>query len=306
MQGEDFLAGRVLAYSALFRLWSIEHYQRCSFRCSFCCTDSQGRSAPAVAPEEFVDTLVAELQLAETVHGLDRKNDALIMSCLSDPYVYEEEDYGLTRAILDRLGSDGYRFVIVTRNDLVQRDLDVLQQYRGQCAVSFSLSSLVPASASPYESHAPDPARRLACANRLAAEGLDVTLRIDPWIPGVTDVEQILAHCSPGLSVVVSPLHLAGTLSRMMVVEDSSEAACLQADDSPALAARIARFTARGLCTSTGKHFSALGQQDVNRAYLEEFRRLPTRKNVRWFRPIYPDTVDIGEFYRFLKPGAGG
>jgi len=296
---DSFYAGSLLLYSPLFRLWSIEHYRRCSFRCSYCCVDAQGKSSAAFSKEHVLNVLAAELAIAESQYGFDKEDSALVISCFSDPYTYEDAEYGLTRVIIDYLACAGYRFSLVTRSDAVLRDIDILQKYPGQVAVSLSVTVIDQQSVDKLEPHAPPPLARLACAKMLVDAGIDTTIRIDPWIPEVTDIDALLALCPLEAKVLVSPLHVAGTLSGFFAAS-GHEIENFSTDNY--LPHMVKTYLAKGLCRSTKKHFHHLQQADINEAYVQERNRIGFRKNTKWFYPIYPGNSDVDIFYKFLKP----
>jgi DNA repair photolyase len=81
--------------------------------------------------------------------------------------------------------------VIVTKNYLVTRDIDILHELaRYQCiGVSISLTTLDPRLRSVMEPRASSPARRLAAIAALADAGIPVGYLQAPMIPGLTDSE---------------------------------------------------------------------------------------------------------------------
>ena len=81
LREDNFLAGKLLAFSPVFRLWSIEPYNRCSFRCTYCCSDAQGKSLPAISKENIVDVLEAELAAASSTGLFAPESTEIILSC---------------------------------------------------------------------------------------------------------------------------------------------------------------------------------------------------------------------------------
>jgi len=81
--------------------------------------------------------------------------------------------------------------VIITKNHLVTRDIDILQELaRYQCvSVSVSLTTLDGKLSAVMEPRASRPARRLAAIQRLADAGIPVGYLQAPMIPGLTDAE---------------------------------------------------------------------------------------------------------------------
>jgi DNA repair photolyase len=81
--------------------------------------------------------------------------------------------------------------VIITKNYLVTRDIDIFSELaRHQCiGVTMSVTTLDPKLSSLMEPRASRPARRLAAIRTLAEAGIPVGYLQAPMIPGLTDSE---------------------------------------------------------------------------------------------------------------------
>ncbi len=80
---------------------------------------------------------------------------------------------------------------IVTKSNLVLRDLDILAEMAAQnlVKVAVSVTTLDPALARRMEPRAPHPARRLAAIRALAEAGVPTTVLAAPVIPSLNDHE---------------------------------------------------------------------------------------------------------------------
>jgi DNA repair photolyase len=115
----------------------------------------------------------------------------LAMSGVTDCYQPVEKKRELTRRCLEVLLEFRNPVVIVTKNYLVTRDIDVLSKLaRYQCAgVTVSMTTLDPKLSSVMEPRASTPARRLEAIRALAEAGIPVGYLQAPMIPGLTDSE---------------------------------------------------------------------------------------------------------------------
>lgn len=109
------------------------------------------------------------------------------MSNSSDPYPPAEKKLELTRKSLEIFVQKKVRLQVITKSDLILRDLDLLEKL--PVAVSFSLTTLKPKIAKKLEPRAPAPARRIAAMKELAGRGIPVTVRLDPIIPEINGGE---------------------------------------------------------------------------------------------------------------------
>jgi len=110
------------------------------------------------------------------------------MANSSDPYPPIEQDLGVTRRCLKILLPRGFKVMIITKSDIIVRDVDLLS--RGNCAVSFTITTLKDELASIIEPRAPRPRDRIKAIKVLSEAGVPCILRIDPIIPGLNDVEE--------------------------------------------------------------------------------------------------------------------
>jgi len=109
----------------------------------------------------------------------------------TDPYQPVERERQLTRRILEVLADYRHPVGIVTKSNLVLRDLDILAPMaeQGLVRVAVSVTTLDRSLARRMEPRAPTPARRLEAVRELAAAGVPVTVLNAPIVPALNDHE---------------------------------------------------------------------------------------------------------------------
>ncbi len=119
------------------------------------------------------------------------KPQLVALSGNTDCYQPVEKQKQLTRRCLEVLLEFRNPVVIITKNHLVSRDVDILAELaRFDCiAVTLSLTTLDHKLSSLLEPRASRPARRLAAIAKLADAGVPVGYLQAPMIPGLTDSE---------------------------------------------------------------------------------------------------------------------
>ena len=115
----------------------------------------------------------------------------LAMSGVTDPYQPVERRLKLTRGCLEVLTEFRNPVSIVTKNQLVTRDADLLSQLaRVKAAVVFlSLTTLDTELRRVLEPRTSPPVARLATISALAQAGIPVGVLVAPVVPGLTDHE---------------------------------------------------------------------------------------------------------------------
>jgi len=115
----------------------------------------------------------------------------LALGANTDAYQPVERERKLTRRILEVLADYRHPVGIVTKSNLVLRDLDILgaMAERGLVRVAVSVTTLDRRLARRMEPRAPTPARRLDAIRELAAAGVPVTVLNAPIVPALNDHE---------------------------------------------------------------------------------------------------------------------
>ena len=113
------------------------------------------------------------------------------ISGVTDCYQPGERKYQLTRRCLEVLLEFRNPVMIITKNYLVTRDIDILAELaRHQCAaVTISMTTLDAHLSSVMEPRASGPSRRLAAIRKLAEAAIPVGYLQAPMVPGLTDSE---------------------------------------------------------------------------------------------------------------------
>lgn len=144
--------------------------------------------------------------------------DVVAMGTNTDPYQPVERDLKITRSILKVLSEFNNPVGIVTKNQLITRDIDILADMakRNLAEVFLSVTTLDKKLARDMEPRASAPHRRLEAIRALSAAGIPTGVMTAPMIPGLNDheMEAILeaaaeagATCA-GFTVLRLPLEI--------------------------------------------------------------------------------------------------
>jgi DNA repair photolyase len=174
---------------------SINPYRGCEHGCVYCFarpTHAYMGLSPGLDFETklFVKDGAAAL-LERELAAPSYKPRTIAMGTNTDPYQPIERQYRITRSILEVLARCDHPVGIVTKSNLVLRDLDILAPMaaKGLAKVYLSVTTLEKDIARKMEPRAPIPARRLEAIERLAAAGVPVGVMVAPIIPAVNDSE---------------------------------------------------------------------------------------------------------------------
>jgi DNA repair photolyase len=182
--------------------WTINPYRGCEFACKYCYARYTHEFMELRDGAEFEQKIYVKQHTADLLrHDLRRvkPGEAIALGTATDPYQPAERRYQVTRGILEEFARHrGFELGIVTKSNLVVRDLDLLREV----SKSNSLSIHITVTTLDVEL-APRPDLRMDAVRELSAAGLTVGVSCSPVLPGITD--------SPaGLEAVVRAAAAAG------------------------------------------------------------------------------------------------
>jgi len=167
--------------------YSINPYLGCVHGCIYCYARFMTRfSKQPVVWGQFCDAKVnaADVLSKQLVNA---KKGLVSLSTVTDPYQTPERKYQLTRKILIALLAAGFPVSILTKSDLVLRDIDVLQQFgRETCDVGFSIATCDEVIRRQFEPRAPSIQKRMDALKILHASGIRTWVFIAPILPCFT------------------------------------------------------------------------------------------------------------------------
>jgi DNA repair photolyase len=174
---------------------SINPYRGCEHGCIYCFARPNHEYLGFSAGLDFESKILvkedAPQLLRKELMSPRWKPQVIAISGVTDSYQPIERRLQLTRRCLEVLVEFRNPVVIITKNELVTRDIDLLLQLArfDGVLVFVSVTSLDPELARELEPRASQPARRLAAIEALSAAGVPAGALIAPVIPGLTDHE---------------------------------------------------------------------------------------------------------------------
>ena len=180
---------------------SLNPYRGCEHGCIYCYARPTHEYLGFSAGLDFESRILVKEEAPELLRrelaAPKWKPQTLALSGVTDPYQPIERKLLLTRRCLAVLAECRNPVCLVTKNQLVTRDLDhlcELARHRAVC-VCVSLTTLDPELRRVLEPRTSPPAARLAAIRELSAANVPVGVLIAPIIPAINDHElpQLLA-----------------------------------------------------------------------------------------------------------------
>ena len=174
-------------------------FRGCTHGCIYC----DSRSLCYQMPHEFSDVAVKENAPSLLDAALSRKRRKCMIGfgSMSDPYIPAESSLRLTRQCLEIIARRGFGVSLITKSDLVLRDIDLLKeiQERAKAVVSVTLTTADDTLCRKIEPHVCPTSRRAEVLCALRDAGIPTVVWLCPILPYINDtkenLEGILSLC---------------------------------------------------------------------------------------------------------------
>jgi DNA repair photolyase len=187
--------------------YTLNPYEGCSFNCQYCYVrgSKYGENMAETLSVKINSVDILEKQLA--LRARKGQRGIIALASATDPYLPAEEKYQLTQRYLELILKYRFPVLIITKSDLVLRDLGLLKEIDQQAIhapdiaprltrgaiISFSFSTLEQSIAATLEPGATSPAVRLAALSACHEAGLMTGVNLMPILPLINDSQEHLA-----------------------------------------------------------------------------------------------------------------
>jgi len=166
--------------------YQVDPYIGCEHLCHYCYALNQAEtnwSKEILIHEDIAGQLSEELDQIPT--------QSIYLGYNSDPYQPCEAEYYQTRKTLELLLRKGFSAGILTKSDLVVRDIDLLKEMKG-VSVLFSMAFNDNRTRTAFETKTISNEKRTDSLRQLKEAGIPTGAVISPVIPYITDVIPII------------------------------------------------------------------------------------------------------------------
>jgi DNA repair photolyase len=173
--------------------WTINPYRGCEFACKYCYARYTHEFMEMRDGVDFERKIYVKQHTANLLRQELRKvklGEDIAIGTATDPYQPAERKFEVTRAILEELSlHSGLKIGIVTKSNLVLRDIDLLRQAgeQNRISVNVTITTLNTDLARKLEPGAPRPDLRMAAMRALNQAGIEAGVICAPVLPGITD-----------------------------------------------------------------------------------------------------------------------
>jgi DNA repair photolyase len=167
--------------------YTVNPYRGCAHGCIYC----DARANQYGLSESFEETVLVKDNAAEVLdRQLPRLKRAVVaMGGVCDSYQPIERERGVTRSVVEVLCRHSFPVQVLTKSDLVLRDLELYQEVarRSWVCVFFTITTFDEQIAGRFEPGASPPERRLEAMRAVTDAGLVTGVAMMPLLPGISD-----------------------------------------------------------------------------------------------------------------------
>lgn len=181
--------------------YSLNPYLGCSFDCEYCYIN--GSKYANSTNSFYIKSNAVEILKSQLKQKLkSRERAVFLIGSATDPYIDIEKELFLTRDILKLFNRFRFPVHIVTKSDLILRDIDILRKInnnailpkdianlKSKIIITFSFSTIDEKIAKLFEPKAPSPKRRIEAIKKLKKENFLVGVSLMPLLPYISDTE---------------------------------------------------------------------------------------------------------------------
>jgi len=173
--------------------YSINPYRGCQFACNYCDAITE-KYLVHENVEDFSRVIHVKINAPELLEKEIKRvrKDVIALNGVTDGYQPAERKYEISRRILEVIRDNNFPVHIVTKSDLVLRDIDLLSEIaeNSWCAVTITIITFDKKLRPLLEPFAPSPERRLSAVKELVNAGILSGVDFTPIVPYLADGEE--------------------------------------------------------------------------------------------------------------------
>ena len=200
--------------------WMINPYRGCEFGCKYCYARYTHEFMELRDGVDFERKIYVKQHTAWLLRQeLKRVRDgqSIAIGTATDPYQPAERKFGITRALMEEFTRhEGLTIGLVTKSDLILRDLDLLRAIaeKNRLSIHVTVTTVKTDLARILEPRAPRPDLRFKAVQKLVEAGIRTGVNCAPVLPAITDahadLESVVSASAAAKAMFVSagPLFL--------------------------------------------------------------------------------------------------
>ena len=168
--------------------YNMNLYRGCQHQCIYC--DSRS-DCYQIGDFTEIHVKVNAIELLKDILPRKRVRGTIGFGSMNDTYMPVEKKYKMTRQALEIIAEQRFPIHIITKSDLVVRDIDILKEINKVfAAISFTITTADDALSKKLEPGAPPSSARFAAMKAVSAAGIHTGMTMMPILPFIEDTTE--------------------------------------------------------------------------------------------------------------------
>jgi DNA repair photolyase len=175
-------------------------YRGCTHGCIYCDSRSECYGMPHAFDD--IEVKANAVELLDQTLSKRRKKAVITTGAMTDPYMPLEKELLRMRHALEVIERHGFGVSVLTKSDLVLRDIDILQRInkKAKCVVQMTLTTYDEELCRKIEPNVAATHRRFEVLKEMQRVGIPTVVWMTPLLPFINDTEEnirgILSYCA--------------------------------------------------------------------------------------------------------------
>jgi DNA repair photolyase len=168
--------------------YSMNLYRGCQHQCIYCDSRSE-----CYGIDNFEDIIIKEngIELLKKELSKLKEINTIGTGAMNDPYMPVEKEHQMTRKALKVIASFGFPVHVITKSNMVGRDIDLLKEIgKVYSTVTVTITTTDDELSKNIEPGAPKSSERLDVIKKLNDNGVRAGIALMPVLPFITDTEE--------------------------------------------------------------------------------------------------------------------
>jgi len=168
--------------------YNMNLYRGCQHQCIYCDSRSE---CYRLGDFTQIHVKVNAIELLADALPRKRMRGTIGFGSMNDTYMPVEKKYRMTRQALEVIADNNFPIHIITKSDLVTRDIEIIKEISNVfAAISFTITTADDALSRVVEPGAPPSSARFAAMKAIADAGINTGITMMPILPFIEDTEE--------------------------------------------------------------------------------------------------------------------
>ncbi len=174
-------------------------YRGCTHGCIYC--DSRSECYGMTYEFENIQVKANAPELVDAALAKKKSKCVISTGAMTDPYMPLEKEIGMTRKCLEIIAKHGFGAAVLTKSDLILRDIDLLKKINDEavCHVQMTMTTFDEELCKKLEPYVCTTERRYEVLKEMQKEDIPTVVWLTPTLPFINDTEEnvkgILDYC---------------------------------------------------------------------------------------------------------------